>query len=122
MSNEDEEKIGKESTPNTLAILPLKNTVLFPGVIIPITIGRDKSIKLINDSENSNNKIGVLSQKDPHIEIPTIKDLNQIGTVAQILKTLKMPDGNITAIIQGRKRFKVESIVKEEPYIVASTN
>ena len=120
MSNEDEEKIGKESTPNTLAILPLKNTVLFPGVIIPITIGRDKSIKLINDSENSNNKIGVLSQKDPHIEIPTTKDLNQIGTVAQILKTLKMPDGNITAIIQGRKRFKVESIVKEEPYIVAS--
>ena len=120
MSNEDEEKIGKESTPNTLAILPLKNTVLFPGVIIPITIGRDKSIKLINDSENSNNKIGVLSQKDPHIEIPTTKDLNQIGTVAQILKTLKMHDGNITAIIQGRKRFKVESIVKEEPYIVAS--
>ncbi len=119
MSNEDEEKIGKESTPNTLPILPLKNTVLFPGVIIPITIGRDKSVKLIRDSEKLNSKIGVLSQKDPNIEVPNIKDLNQIGTVAQILKTLKMPDGNITAIIQGRKRFRVQNILKEEPYLTA---
>ncbi|MDA9663533.1 endopeptidase La [bacterium] len=120
MSNEDEEQINSEETPNILPILPLRNTVLFPGVIIPITIGRDRSIKLIKETYKKNKIIGVLSQKDPNIEIPTKNDLNSVGTVAQILKMLRMPDGNITAIIQGRKRFKLGEIIQEEPYFKAN--
>ena len=119
MSDEDEAKISKEDTPDVMSILPLRNTVLFPGVIIPITIGRDRSVKLIKDAENGNNSIGVVSQKDFDTELPELKDLNEVGTVAQILKMLKMPDGNITAVIQGRKRFKIEKMVQNEPYYKA---
>ncbi|HJM16662.1 MAG TPA: LON peptidase substrate-binding domain-containing protein, partial [Flavobacteriales bacterium] len=119
MSNEDEEQINKEETPDSLPILPLRNTVLFPGVIIPITIGRDRSINLIKETYNGNKIIGVLSQKDPKIELPTEKDLNKVGTVAHILKMLRMPDGNITAIIQGRKRFELGEIVQSDPYYKA---
>tara|TARA_Y100000589_G_scaffold90754_2_gene85355 strand:+ start:17292 stop:19742 length:2451 start_codon:yes stop_codon:yes gene_type:complete len=122
MSDEDEAKIIKESTPEVLPILPLRNTVLFPGVIIPITIGRDRSIKLIKDADSGNKTIGVLAQKDFDTELPNIKDLNSIGTVAHILKTLKMPDGNITAVIQGRKRFKLEEVVSKEPYFKAKVS
>ena len=107
MSDEDEAKISKEDTPNELPILPLRNTVLFPGVIIPITIGRDRSVKLIKDAENGNKTIGVVAQKDFDTELPELSDLNHVGTVAHILKMLKMPDGNITAVIQGRKRFEI---------------
>ena len=113
MSNEDEENIEKEDTPDLLPILPLRNTVLFPGVIIPITIGRDRSIRLIKDTYKGNKLIGVLSQKDASIESPSISDLNTVGTVAHILKTLRMPDGNITAIIQGRKRFVLKDMVQQ---------
>ena len=120
MSNEDEEQINKESTPNTLPILPLRNTVLFPGVIIPITIGRDRSINLIKETYKGNKIIGVLSQKDPKIELPTENDMNKVGTVAHILKMLRMPDGNITAIIQGRKRFELGEIVQSDPYYKAN--
>jgi len=119
MSDEDEEKINKEQTPEFLPILPLRNTVLFPGVIIPITIGRDRSIKLIKDADKGNKTIGVLSQKDASVEVPEPNDLNKIGTVAHILKMLRMPDGNITAIIQGRKRFQLEEIIEKEPYFKA---
>ena len=119
MSDEDEAKINQEQTPEFLPILPLRNTVLFPGVIIPITIGRDRSIKLIKDAEKGNKTIGVLSQKDASVEIPEPNDLNKIGTVAHILKMLRMPDGNITAIIQGRKRFQLEEIIEQEPYFKA---
>ena len=119
MSDEDEEKINKEQTPSVLPILPLRNTVLFPGVIIPITIGRDRSIQLIRDAEKGNKTIGVLSQKDANVEMPEESDLNRIGTVAHILKTLKMPDGNITAIIQGRKRFRLEEMLDKDPYFKA---
>ena len=119
MSDEDEDKISNENTPDVMSILPLRNTVLFPGVIIPITIGRDRSVKLIKDAEKGKNSIGVVSQKDFDTEIPELKDLNQVGTVAQILKMLKMPDGNITAVIQGRKRFKIEEMVQSEPYYKA---
>ena len=122
MSNEDEEQINKENTPESLPILPLRNTVLFPGVIIPITIGRDRSINLIKETYKGNRIIGVLSQKDPKIELPTEKDLNKVGTVAHILKMLRMPDGNITAIIQGRKRFELGEIVQSEPYYKANVN
>ncbi|CAI8252875.1 MAG: Lon protease 2 [Cryomorphaceae bacterium] len=119
MSDEDEDKISKEDTPDVMSILPLRNTVLFPGVIIPITIGRDRSVKLIKDAENGKNSIGVVSQKEFDTELPELKDLNEVGTVAQILKMLKMPDGNITAVIQGRKRFKIEEMVQDEPYFKA---
>ena len=119
MSDEDEYKISKEDTPDVMSILPLRNTVLFPGVIIPITIGRDRSVKLIKDAENGKNSIGVVSQKEFDTELPELKDLNEVGTVAQILKMLKMPDGNITAVIQGRKRFKIEEMVQNDPYYKA---
>ena len=119
MSDEDEDKISKEDTPDVMSILPLRNTVLFPGVIIPITIGRDRSVKLIKDAENGKNSIGVVSQKEFDTELPKLKDLNEVGTVAQILKMLKMPDGNITAVIQGRKRFKIEEMVQNDPYYKA---
>jgi len=122
LSQEDEDKIDKEKTPKTLPILPLRNTVLFPGVIIPITIGRDRSIKLIKETYKGNRTIGVLAQKDPTIEIPETQDLNRIGTVAHILKMLRMPDGNITAIIQGRKRFEIEEFVQKEPFFKAKIN
>ena len=119
MSDEDEAKISKEDTPKVLPILPLRNTVLFPGVIIPITIGRDRSVKLIKDAESGNKILGVVSQKDFDTELPSVDDLNTVGTVAHILKMLKMPDGNITAVIQGRKRFRLEEVIQKEPYYKA---
>jgi ATP-dependent Lon protease len=119
MTPEDEEEINQEGLPDNLPILPLRNTVLFPGVVIPITAGRDKSIKLINDANNGKKTIGVVSQKDGEIENPAFKDLNKVGVVARILRVLKMPDGNTTVIIQGKKRFKISELVSEEPYITA---
>jgi len=119
MSDEDEDKISKEDAPDILPILPLRNTVLFPGVIIPITIGRDRSVKLIKDAESGNKMIGVVAQKDFDIELPEIDDLHEVGTIASILKMLKMPDGNITVVIQGRKRFKIDNMIQENPYFKA---
>src|SRR5690554_6572868 len=120
MSAEDEDAMDKENLPDTLPILPLRNTVLFPGVVIPITAGRDKSIKLINETNKGNKIIGVVSQKDEFEEEPDINDINTIGTVAQILRVLKMPDGNTTVIIQGKKRFEVSKMVETAPYFKAS--
>lgn len=119
MTPEDEEEINKENLPEALPILPLRNTVLFPGVVIPITAGRDASIKLINEANNGNKVIGVVSQKDEKVENPSGKDINKIGVVARILRVLKMPDGNTTVIIQGKKRFKLTEIISEKPYIQA---
>lgn len=119
MTPEDEELINNESLPESLPILPLRNTVLFPGVVIPITAGRDTSIKLINDANNGGKVIGVVAQKDEAVENPTANDIYKTGTVARILKVLKMPDGNTTVIIQGKKRFKVDEIVSEKPYLTA---
>lgn len=120
MSAEDEDAMDKENLPDTLPILPLRNTVLFPGVVIPITAGRDKSIKLINETNKGNKIIGVVSQKDEFEEEPDIDDINTIGTVAQILRVLKMPDGNTTVIIQGKKRFEVVDVVQTSPYLTAT--
>jgi len=120
MTPEDEEEINKEELPDALPILPLRNTVLFPGVVIPITAGRDASIKLINDANNGNKVIGVVAQKDEEVENPKDKDIFKTGVVARILRVLKMPDGNTTVIIQGKKRFEIEEIVSENPYITAS--
>ena len=122
MSQEDEDKINKESTPDVLPILPLRNTVLFPGVVIPITVGRDKSIKLIKDVYKGTKSLGVVSQKDLSIEEPKFNDLHKTGTVAHIMKMLRMPDGNITAIIQGRRLMSLEKMVKEDPYIISEIN
>ncbi|MCF4102817.1 endopeptidase La [Gillisia sp. M10.2A] len=120
MTPEDEEEINKEVLPETLPILPLRNTVLFPGVVIPITAGRDASIKLINDANNGNKVIGVVSQKDEEVENPTTKDINKTGVVARILRVLKMPDGNTTVIIQGKKRFEIVEVTQEKPYFSAT--
>ncbi|WP_192877643.1 MULTISPECIES: endopeptidase La [Arenibacter] len=120
MTPEDEEEINNETLPETLPILPLRNTVLFPGVVIPITAGRDKSIKLIKDANNGSKVIGVVSQKDEETENPGVKDINTLGTVARILRVLQMPDGNTTVIIQGKKRFEVAEVLTEKPYITAT--
>ncbi len=119
MTPEDEEEMNNESLPETLAILPLRNTVLFPGVVIPITAGRDKSINLIKDANNGSKVIGVVSQKDAETENPGVKDINTIGTVARILRVLQMPDGNTTVIIQGKKRFEIAEVLDQKPYITA---
>jgi ATP-dependent Lon protease len=119
LTNEDEEQMNNEQIPDEVSVLPLRNTVLFPGVVIPITVGRDKSIRLIKDAYASNRIIGVVSQKDVSIEDPKLNDLNSVGTIAQILRMLRMPDGNTTVIIQGKRRFKINSIVQEEPYLRA---
>ncbi|WP_339649213.1 endopeptidase La [uncultured Salegentibacter sp.] len=119
MTPEDEEEINREELPDTLPILPLRNTVLFPGVVIPITAGRDTSIKLINEANNDSKIIGVVAQKDEEVENPSAKDIYNTGVVARILRVLKMPDGNTTVIIQGKKRFEIDEIVKEEPYLTA---
>ncbi len=119
MSQEDEDKINKEETPEVLPILSLRNTVLFPGVVIPITVGRDKSIKLIKEVYKGNKVLGVVSQKDLSVEEPSLADLHTTGTVAQIMKMLRMPDGNITAIIQGRKLMQLTELVQEQPYLKA---
>jgi len=119
MSSEDEEEMNNEQTPDILAILPLRNTVLFPGVVIPITVGRDKSIKLIRDGNKGKRMIGVVAQQDVAIEDPTFSQLNKVGTVALIIKMLQMPDGNTTVILQGKKRFVLKEEVQSEPYIKA---
>ena len=120
MTSEDEEEMEKEETPESLPILPLRNTVLFPGVVIPITVGRDKSISLIQDANKGDKIIGVISQTDDTVEEPNKEQLFEVGTVARILKIFKMPDGNTTAIIQGKKRFKLNEITAHEPYIRAT--
>jgi ATP-dependent Lon protease len=120
MTPEDEEAINNEKLPETLPILSLRNTVLFPGVVIPITAGRDKSIKLINDANKGGKVIGVVAQKDESVEDPSASEIHETGTVARILRVLKMPDGNVTVIIQGKKRFKVAEVLTEEPYMTAT--
>lgn len=119
LSAEDEELMNAELLPDQLPILPLRNAVLFPGVVIPITVGRDKSIRLIREAYKKDRVIGVVAQIDPGIEDPEEKDIHRIGTVAQIIKTLHMPDGNTTVIIQGKKRFELIELTQFEPYFKA---
>ena len=113
-------KVNDSDLPDYLPILALRNAVLFPGSVYPITIGRDKSIRLIEDAEKNNTFIGAVPQNDLSIEDPTKEDLYQFGTVAKIVKTLEMPDGTITAILQGFKRFEINSIVEYNPYMLGS--
>jgi ATP-dependent Lon protease len=118
--NENDADQEKLVIPDSLPILPLRNTVLFPGVVLPITVGRDKSIKAVNDAYRSDKLIGVLAQRDANIEEPEVKDLCKIGTVAKIAKLIKMPDGGTTIIIQGKKRFELMDIISEDPYFKAT--
>ncbi len=120
LTPEDEEEMNNEELPESLAILPLRNTVLFPGVVIPITAGRDKSIKLINDANAAGKDIGVVSQINEEDEDPSQNDIHSIGTVAKILRVLKMPDGNITVILQGKKRFEIDTVISQAPYLTAT--
>jgi ATP-dependent Lon protease len=120
LTPEDEEEMNNEELPDSLPILPLRNMVLFPGVVIPISAGRDKSIKLINDANALGKVIGVIAQKNEEDEDPSRNDIHTTGTVAKILRVLKMPDGNITVILQGKKRFEVVDFISEKPYITAN--
>src|SRR5210317_1882796 len=120
MTPEDEEEIRKEDVPETLPILPRRNTVLFPGVVIPITAGRDQSIKLLKEANKGNKTIGVVAQKNEATEDPGLEDIFEIGTVARILKILKMPDGNTMVVLQGKKRFEIDKLIQEKPYLIAN--
>jgi ATP-dependent Lon protease len=115
----DQEDPNGVEIPAEIALLPLRNTVLFPGVVLPITVGRDKSIKAVNDAYRGDKLIGVIAQKDSNVEDPEVKDLEKTGTVARIVKMIKMPDGGTTIIIQGKSRFLVEAITGEDPYFKA---
>jgi ATP-dependent Lon protease len=117
--NEEDADAEGQPIPEELPLLPLRNTVLFPGVVIPITVGRDKSIKAVSDAYKHDKLVGVVAQKDSSIEEPSINDLESIGTVAKIVKLIKMPDGGTTIIIQGKKRFKIEEITTIDPYFKA---
>ncbi len=122
MTNEDEDNMDKEEIPEVLALLPLRNTVLFPGVVIPITAGRDKSIKLLQQANKEKSLIGVVSQVDAENEEPGKDDIFKVGTVARIIRMFKMPDGNTTVIIQGKKRFEIEGVIEEDPFMKARVN
>ena len=115
----EEEQLKNEDVPENVGILPLRNTVLFPGVVIPITVGRDKSIKLIQEAYKKKKYVGVVSQKDQNVDDPGFEDINSVGTLAEIIKLFKMPDGNTTVIIQGKKRIRIETFIENEPYMRA---
>lgn len=121
LTPEDEAEMNKESVPEVLPILPLRNTVLFPGVVIPITATRDKAIALIKEVNKGTKTLGIVAQKDPADKNPGGDDIYHTGVVAQILRVLKMPDGNTTVIMQGKKRFDIQEIISEEPFITATT-
>jgi ATP-dependent Lon protease len=116
---ENESDLKQEDLPDALSILPIKNTVLFPGVVIPITVGRQKSIKLVKKAYQGNRIIGVVAQKNPHAEEPSTEDIYTTGTIARIIKMLVLPDGNTTIIIQGKNRFVIQEFIQEEPFLTA---
>ncbi|MBN2481501.1 MAG: endopeptidase La [Bacteroidales bacterium] len=119
ISEEDEESITLTQIPDVIPILPLRNTVLFPGVIIPITVSRDKSMKLVREYYQKSKIIGTVAQRDPNKDNPDEDELHRVGTVAQLLRILEMPDGSTSVIIQGKKRFMIQQIVSAEPYFKA---
>jgi ATP-dependent Lon protease len=122
LNESEQDDSGAIEIPDEIALLPLRNTVLFPGVVLPITVGRDKSINAVNDAYKADKLIGVVAQKDSSVEDPAVKDLENVGTVAKIVKQIKMPDGGTTIIIQGKSRFTIEAITSENPYFRAKIN
>lgn len=119
LSQDEEDKMMNETFPTVLPLLPVKNVVLFPGVVIPITAGRNKSINLLQDAQQNDKIIAVITQKDVNADNPTINDLYSVGTIGKILKLLKMPDGSTMVIIQGIRKFSINNILEEEPYLKA---
>jgi ATP-dependent Lon protease len=119
MSEEEERRLTESEIPDNLPILPLKNTVLFPGVVVPITVGRDRSLALVKEAYETDKTIGVVTQKDETIEDPDAKDMYKIGTAAQILKLIKMPDGSKSVVIQGRTIFSIEQFTQSDPFFRA---
>ncbi len=115
----DDDKLMKTEVPEILPILLLRNSVLFPGVVLPITVGRDKSLQLVREVYQKDKLLGTVCQKDYAVDEPKVEDLYQTGTMAEILKILEMPDGSTTIFIQGRRRFKIDEITQEEPYFKA---
>jgi len=115
----DDGELEDVEVPDVLPILSLRNTVLFPGVVLPISIGRPKSIQLIKDAYRTDKIVGTVAQKDPDLENPKFTDLHSVGTIGQIVKLLEMPDGSTTAIIQGRRRMTLSELVSEDPYFMA---
>lgn len=122
MSEEEEKELTQSEIPDELPILPLKNTVLFPGVVVPITVGRDRSLALVKEAYESDKTIGVVSQKKEEEEDPDPEDLFDVGTVAQILKLIKMPDGSKSIVIQGKTTFKIDEFVQKDPYFKAQVS
>ncbi|HTH31290.1 MAG TPA: LON peptidase substrate-binding domain-containing protein, partial [Lacibacter sp.] len=119
--NEAESDSDEEiEIPAELPILPLRNTVLFPGVVLPITVGRDKSIQAVNEAYKTHKLVGVVAQKDSNVEDPTVIDLEYTGTIAKVVKLIKMPDGGTTVIIQGKKRFRINMLTSDDPFFKAS--
>ncbi|MBQ7735136.1 MAG: endopeptidase La [Bacteroidales bacterium] len=118
-SAEDEDRIRRDKIPTEMALLPLRNTVLYPGTVLPITVGRAKSIKLAQDFSHGEYPIGIVTQRDTEVEEPTLSDLYNVGTMARILKYITMPDGSVTLIVQGIKQFEIVSIISYDPYIRA---
>ncbi len=119
VSDESDEEVAETEMPDTLPILPLRNTVLFPGVIVPISLGRDKSLKIVKEAQKNGTYFGAVAQKVADVEDPVLEDLYVVGTMAKVIKILEMPDGSTTAIIQGKRRFKIESIISQDPYLEA---
>src|SRR6185436_12307607 len=119
LNESDSDGMDGIDVPDEISLLPLRNTVLFPGVVLPITVGRDKSIRAVNDAYKGDKLIGVVAQKDSNVEDPGVKDLEDVGTVAKIVKLIKMPDGGTTIIIQGKNRFLIENVYEEDPYFRA---
>ncbi len=117
LSSEEEQELNAESLPEELSILTVRNTVLFPGVVIPVTVGRKKSIALVKEAYKNGDLIGVVAQENPQVEDPTFQDLFKVGTAAKILRMLVLPDGNTTIIIQGKRRFQLDDAVYEEPFL-----
>ena len=122
LTEEDETAMQETDIPEVLPLLSLRNTVLFPGVVIPISVGRDRSVRLIKEANKADQVIGVVSQKEDDTEVPGPDDLNNVGTVARIMKMLKMPDGTNTVILQGQQRFKWDEVIQEEPYLKAKVS
>ena len=121
LSAEDEVRMSEEELPSVVALLPMRNTVLFPGMVIPITVGREKSLRLARECSGSDEPIGVVTQRDSSVEDPTIKDLYRIATLARILKTLNLPDGNVMMVVQGVKVFEIGRVTQSRPYYRCTT-
>ena len=120
LTPDEEKQLHEDDLPNDLPVLALKNTVLFPGVVLPITVGRDASLKLVKDAYGGDRLIGVVSQRDADIENPEPGDLYRVGTAATILKLIKMPDGSVSIVIQGKRRLRIQEFTQEEPYLRAA--